>query len=126
MKSKRFIATLIFLTYVAALAYLYFGQFGDISEYPKELLGIPLDKCVHFAMFLPYPFLCNFALNCRNKGIQMVFILVTGLILVFLLENMQSLVTEYRTTDIFDLLASIFGLTASASLLSVALLFRHK
>ena len=54
-------ARILFVVYLAAVAFLCFGKFSGTKEVPMELWGIPTDKIVHFLMFFPFPYLACLA-----------------------------------------------------------------
>ena len=51
--NTQFIWAIAFLLYIAALAWLCFGSFTPGPDVPREWMGLQLDKCVHFLMFMP-------------------------------------------------------------------------
>ena len=57
---------LVFAAYLAGVAYICFSDNPETSLLPKELFGLPIDKCVHFAMFLPFPILGTLAFDFRS------------------------------------------------------------
>ena len=68
MKNGRLIARIVFLLYLAAVLYLCFGNFSDMSSVAKHFLGIESDKVVHFLMFLPFPVLFYMAFGWRTRN----------------------------------------------------------
>lgn len=54
-------ARILFVVYLAAVAFLCFGHFSSSQDMPKDLWGIPTDKVVHFLMFFPFPLLACLA-----------------------------------------------------------------
>jgi len=125
MKRERIIPIILYLVYIAVLAYLFFGHFDSGSNYPKAIMNIPFDKWVHFAMFFPYPIIGYFTFRCKNPGTTLLIVILSGLIMAMFLEMMQSVITTYRSTDIYDLIASIFGLILTSLGVSITLLFKN-
>lgn len=60
MKGKTLIR-IVFLLYIAAVLFLCFGKFSNLSGAPRHIMGIDSDKVVHFLMFFPFPILCYFS-----------------------------------------------------------------
>ena len=52
-----------------------------MENVPRSLLGIPMDKVVHFLMFLPFPLLCYPALGWDPPGPRKAL----GVVLLFFL-----------------------------------------
>lgn len=127
----RIITVTLFTVYIATVVYLCFGHIQTPEELPKMLWGIPLDKCAHFLMFLPFPFLSTAAFGTRNNWWKTLFwSVISGICIAFCLELLQSLLTSYRQTDPWDLVSNIAAIT-TGSLLTVAvkrplLVFLHQ
>ena len=49
----RKVFIVLFVLYMGALIYLYFGKFPSFLKRPRTILDIPSDKVGHFLMFLP-------------------------------------------------------------------------
>ena len=60
-------ARILFGLYLVAVAVLCFARFPESEDVPKSLLGIPMDKIVHFLMFFPFPVLTYLAFD-RYRG----------------------------------------------------------
>ena len=64
MKQNRIrarIFQIIMIIYIAAVGFLCFSNFHQMPSVPKSVLGIEMDKIVHFFMFFPFPILAFFA-----------------------------------------------------------------
>jgi len=48
---------LLFVLYLLVVAFLCFWRFNNVSTITEDILGLPIDKVVHFMMFLPFPVL---------------------------------------------------------------------
>ena len=108
MKNGRLIARIVFLLYLAAVLYLCFGNFSDMSSVAKHFLGIESDKVVHFLM--------AFGWRTRNPWhsvLLAVAILALGSIIAAGTELVQDLI-PYRASDIVDFLADFLALCISA------------
>ena len=112
--------TLLFL-YLGVLLVLCFGKFEQMPEVPQSLLGIPLDKVVHFLMFFPFPILLFLAYDALTESVKASALyalgaLGLGVLLAFLTEWGQAHFTSYRSGDLTDLLADCLALLLSALL----------
>lgn len=110
---KIYIAT--FCIYLAAVALLCFLKPSSLPEMNvKTLFGLPIDKVLHFLMFLPYPVLAglSFISGKQKLGWNIVILLVlavVGIGLAYGTELIQSQ-TEYRSYEIADFHADIIGI----------------
>ena len=112
--------TLLFL-YIAALLVLCFGKFDQMPEVPQSLLGIPMDKVVHFLMFFPFPILLFLAYDALTQTVKASALYALGafgmgVLLAILTEWGQAHFTSYRSGDPTDLLADCLALLVSALL----------
>lgn len=112
------ISRVLFVLYIILLAFLCFGNFSSMQHAPKTVLGIPSDKVVHFAMFLPFPILSFLSYNgfSRKFGKALAVIalaFLAGAILAAGTELGQGL-TSYRSADSHDFLADLIGLGVGA------------
>ena len=116
---KKLISRVLLLLYLAALLVLCFGHFTSSPDVPKSLWGIPMDKVVHFLMFLPFPILCFLAFDryTETPRTSLLFTGITlaaGLLLALATEWGQARLTSYRTGDGWDFLADAIALTLSS------------
>ncbi len=114
----------LFILYMGLVTYLCFGHPTTVFKIPKTLWGLPFDKCVHFLMFFPYPFLAQEAFYRRNKWRSMVLVILTGLVLCFTMELLQDRITTYRTTDPWDLSVNVASITIASIITAIINLFR--
>ena len=117
MKYRRPFARIVFLLYLAAVLYLCFGNFSDMSSVAKHFLGIESDKLVHFLMFLPFPILFYLAFGWKTRNpLQSVLlalaILALGSLIAAGTELVQDLI-PYRASDLKDFLADFLALCIS-------------
>ena len=121
----RIFSKILFLLYIAALLFLSLASFAgiDLGIERTDILGIPIDKCIHFLMFLPYPILAYFASPGKNNWRTLFYVGMTGFIIAFLLELSQGLLTADRVTDIWDLVANVIAILIGTAVL---LLFKRK
>ena len=117
-KTFRSWARAAFFAYIALVLFLCFWNFPDSQDVPKSMLGIPVDKILHFCMFLPFPVLAwlGFDRHTEKTWQSVLAVAVTfgaGLLLAALTEFGQSL-TDYRSGDPTDLAADTLGLAAGS------------
>jgi len=118
---KKVIYRILFFLYLAAIITLCLMQFNPSDELPKKLLGIEIDKVVHFIMFAPFPFLFWQAFHKRvGKPYRLVACILIALSLGLLLgggiEILQGFV--HRCPDLKDFRADAIGLfTTSVGIL---------
>jgi VanZ family protein len=117
MKYRRPFARIVFLLYLAAVLYLCFGNFSDMSSVAKHFLGIESDKLIHFLMFLPFPILFYLAFGWKTRNpLQSVLlalaILALGSLIAAGTELVQDLI-PYRASDLKDFLADFLALCIS-------------
>ena len=116
----------VFLIYVAVLAYLYFATFESNSELPQVILGIPLDKCIHFLMFLPFPVLGTIAF-CKNSWWRtLCWSTIAANIMAFVFESQQHYINPVRFSQAEDLNANILGITTGLLIMALIGLFTKK
>ena len=105
----------IFLVFFCCL-YKFSGTDNiDLAQY---FLGIRLDRYIHFTMFFPYPFVAWLYIKSSKRGTfyskyKYSTILLTGLILASVAEASQEMLTSYRDTDPFDLIANFMGISVA-------------
>ena len=116
----------VFLVYVALVAWLYFATFESNSELPPSILGIPLDKCVHFLMFLPFPVLGTIAF-CKNSWWRtLCWSTIAANIMAFVFESQQHYINPVRFSQAEDLNANILGITTGLLIMALIGLFTKK
>jgi len=108
------------LLYLGAVALLCFANFNNVPEVQKFFLGIPLDKIVHFLMFLPFPPLAYWSIGLSRKGVFNTLLILVGLFVLGCLiawgtEYVQSKL-PYRSMDMMDFRADRIGLAFGALL----------
>ncbi len=128
--TKRHIWIVLFLLYMAAVAYLCFMKPDDIPEISPDLWGIPIDKAAHFLMFFPYTIIAYGAFRpFRDRTLNHILILsavfAAGVGIAIGTEYLQG-ISEYRSYDIKDFYADLIGISSSAAMVLVYILLRHK
>jgi len=117
-KNLKITSRILFAIYLIAVAYFCFWRFSNVSTITEDIFGIPIDKVVHFIMFLPFPFLAYASVGRKfDKPLKTIaFILV-----LFLLGCTVAAATEiiqgslpYRTADPKDFRADAIALAASS------------
>lgn len=82
----------------------------------KTFLGLPIDKVLHFIMFLPYPVLSGMVFINREQKLPaiisiMLILAITGIGVAYGTEMIQSQ-TGYRSYEIADFYADMTGIAA--------------
>ncbi|MBQ6959315.1 MAG: hypothetical protein IJP77_12245 [Bacteroidales bacterium] len=101
----------LFLAYVAAVAWLCFGTFKPDPSIPRTIFNIPTDKVVHFLMFLPFPILGTIAFDFRSWWRTLSIMTILANLAAFTFEQLQSRITTVRVTDPTDLNANFLGIS---------------
>ena len=128
-RKQLLFARILFLLYLIAVAWLCFGRFDNTPDVPLSFFGIPTDKLVHFAMFLPFPVLTFFAFNRYSEKFLKSFLWLwltffIGALIAAGTEIGQGL-TEYRSADTLDYLADLIGL-GTGTIAVILLMIRKK
>lgn len=127
-KKAQIISRILFCLYVTAVILLCIIKTESLPELPKTFLGIPLDKIVHFIMFLPFPIL-SYATFCHKDSsiwrdlALMAIICITGGVFAYSTEILQSM-TDYRSSDIMDIAADGAGLLCGTLAIIIYIIFR--
>ena len=123
-------ARILFGLYLVAVAVLCFARFPESEDVPKFLLGIPMDKIVHFLMFFPFPVLAYLAFDpYRGKRRASVLwttaALLCGCAFAAVTELVQSRL-PYRSGDPADFRADAFALLLSSVLVLILILVQKR
>jgi len=129
-RSSLIIARILFVVYLAAIAYLCLWNFQHLPHVSRSFFGIPTDKIVHFLMFLPYPILLYFAIGKKigKPKMAILFILlifISGCIIAAGTEYLQGK-TSYRTADIKDFKADSISLAIGSLIVFITDLFKKE
>ncbi len=106
-----------FCIYLAAVGVLCFIRPSNLPEMDlKTFLGLPIDKVLHFIMFLPYPVLSGMVFINREQKLPaiisiMLILAITGTGVAYGTEMIQSQ-TGYRSYEIADFYADMTGIAA--------------
>ena len=124
MKKRNFIYLILLLVYLGLVTWLCFGHFDGLPKVQKDFFGIPVDKVVHFLMFLPFPFLSFKTFDYLAKKpwqavLASLVIFAVGCAIAAGTEIGQSK-TAYRSGDPNDFLADILAL-GIASIVTLAI-----
>ena len=119
-RSRLLAARILSVLYLAAVIWLCFGQFDSVPDVPRSLWGIPMDKVVHFLMFLPFPLLAYGALGVRPRSFFLSLLLVAGIFAAGLVlsggtEVVQSYLS-WRSGDLRDFEADTLALGISSGI----------
>lgn len=113
----------IFIIYILMVTLLCFKRFSGNLDMPSAFMGIPTDKVVHFLMFLPFSIVGTLAFRRDNYWRTLVWITISGAVVATSFELMQSVLTTYRTTDPWDLVANLLAMAAGCTIMAFAGLF---
>lgn len=130
MTTKTILSRILFLLYLACIAFLCFARFDNISGIQREFFGIPTDKIVHFMMFLPFPILSYLSFDHPSKKVwkSVLFISVTfvvGCAIGLATEYIQSFL-PYRSFDLKDLHTDGVAISVSSLVTLIVDLTRKK
>ena len=127
MNRSRIFKIILFLLYLAAVAWLCFGSFKPSPKIPRNFMGYPIDKVIHFLMFLPFPVLGALAFDFRSWWRALSISTLMGNIIAFSFEHLQGRITKIRVTDPSDLNANCLGITVGIMIaVIIGLLARKK
>ena len=122
MKERlRILYIAAFCIYLAAVGVLCFIRPSSLPEMDiKTFLGLPIDKVLHFLMFLPYPVLSGLVFINKDQKLSavtavMLILVATGAGVAYGTEMIQAQ-TEYRSYEIADFYADLTGITAGTVL----------
>lgn len=118
---------ILMAVYLAAVGILCFGNFSSTGlDVPGRLFGIPVDKVVHFVMFLPFVplFYGSFCRDGRSFTVAfagfLLAVAVGGAIEVLQGE------TGYRSRDVLDLLSDSLGALSGFAATTLTILLTRK
>lgn len=114
---KTYIA--LFCIYLAAVAVACFTKPSNLPDLGAgTFMNIPMDKILHFILFLPFPVLASMSLIDPQKDrtanlVILLVISVTGIGIAYATEAIQSQI-GYRAYDMKDLYADSLGIATGA------------
>lgn len=117
--NTQFIWAIAFLLYLAALAWLCFGSFTPGPDVPREWMGLQLDKCVHFLMFMPFPVLGTLAFHNHSWWRTLCWVTLSANIIATIFERFQTRINPERFTDPADMNANLLGITTGLLLMVI-------
>ena len=85
-----------------------------------------IDKVVHFCMFLPFPAFSTLAIAGKKPWRALSLSIILGVVAATSIELLQSVLTEYRGTDIWDLVANLTAIVTGSLLTFAFLAVRRK
>lgn len=129
IKRKHFFIAL-FCIYIVAVILLCVIRTDSMPEMPRNLFGIPMDKVVHFIMFLPFPILGYIAFHNLGIGlwreIAVLFtLIVLGVVFAYSTERLQAL-TDYRSYEMADFFSDLTGIAAGGIMVIAYIIRQHK
>lgn len=129
MKLKmRYISAFLLCAYIVAVAILCFMKPSSLPQVELDFFGIPMDKVVHFIMFLPFSILAYMTFWPTDAGRlrKMAVLLITvifGAGMAVATERIQAM-TGYRSGDIRDFAADMTGILTGAALTALFILLK--
>ncbi len=94
----------------------------SLTSVPKFDLGFKLkssDKYLHALAYFTLSLIWYFALQNKLKKISFkIFVIIALIFYGIILEALQGGLTNYRTADLFDVFANIFGIAIATLLFS--------
>ena len=125
---RRIFYIFAFCVYIAAILALCLIKPDDLPQPEIYFFGLPVDKVVHFLMFLPFPVLVYMMLyeKTRRKWQDMLILaggLALGLCAALGTEFLQSL-TQYRSADIHDVHADMLGICLGSFIVLMFIILR--
>jgi len=111
--TRALVCRILMLLYIFAVAFLCFKNFKKLPDVPRMLFGIPIDKVVHFCMFVPFPVLGYYSFDHERWSVGKTFgkiieVFSYGVIFAGVTELVQSML-PYRTQDIKDFKADVIA-----------------
>lgn len=127
---RNLIGKIIFILYIIAIGVLCFGKFSNTPELPADFLGIPIDKWMHFFMFLPFCVFLYWAFDWKvqrgwRKGALAVGLFLIGAGIAYSTEFIQELI-PHRDRDPQYFIADSIGLAFGAILVLFFEISREK
>lgn len=113
------LSTPVFCLYLTAVALICFLKPSSLPEVDiKTFLGLPIDKCLHFLMFLPYPVLASMVFMRDSNGffiniVTLVILMMVGTGISYGTELIQAQ-TGYRSYEIADFYADVIGIATGS------------
>lgn len=128
--AKTILSRILFILYLAAIAFLCFMKVDKLPQIQRLILGIPADKVAHFLMFLPFPILAFLAYDhVTDKPWRCVLFAVVnflcGAAVALLTEYIQGLL-PYRSRDLADFQVDLLAIGASTLLVFIVDIFHTK
>lgn len=124
----RYISAFLLCAYIVAVAVLCFMKPSSLPQVEMDFFGIPMDKVVHFIMFLPFSILAYMTFwpadagKLRKMAVLLV-IVIFGAGMAVATERIQAM-TGYRSGDIRDFVADMTGILAGAALTALFILLK--
>ena len=122
------IARILLILYLLALAVLCFSHLDKLPQLHDKILGFDPDKLVHFLMFLPFPYLCYFAIGKNPSGPWKA---IGTVLLIFLAGCLTAACTEigqsffpYRSADPKDFQADAASLALNSLIVFILMLVK--
>ena len=124
------ISSVLFCIYIIAVITLCLIHTDSMPELPKSLFGIPIDKIVHFIMFLPFMILGYSTFNPVDKSIYRKFAVlmilsILGCAFALATERLQGM-TSYRSYELMDIATDCSAIAAGTLIILTYIVKPHK
>lgn len=124
----RYISAFLLCAYIVAVAVLCFMKPSSFPQVEMDFFGIPMDKVVHFIMFLPFSILAYMTFWPADTGklrkmTVLLVIVIFGAGMAVATERIQAM-TGYRSGNIMDFAADMKGILAGAALTALFILLK--
>lgn len=101
-----------------------------MPDIERFFLGLPADKVAHFLMFTPFSMLAGLTFikeqkPCIGTFLILAAILIAGSLTAYGTERLQA-ATGYRSYDITDFYADLYGLCFGTALTLIYILLRNR
>lgn len=124
------ISSVLFCIYILAVTVLCLIHTDNMPELPRSIFDIPLDKVVHFIMFLPFMILGYSTFHPINKSLfrklaVLGILFILGCTFALATERLQAM-TTYRSYELTDLTADCSAIAVGTLIILAYIIKTHK
>lgn len=130
VRNIKRISSVLFCIYILAVTALCLIHTDNMPELPRSIFGIPLDKVVHFIMFLPFMILGYSTFHPINKSLfrklaVLGILFILGCTFALATERLQAM-TTYRSYELTDLTADCSAIAVGTLIILAYIIKTHK
>lgn len=130
MTTKTLLSRVLSFFYLLAICFVCFESTGNLPSMQSSILGLPMDKVIHFMMFAPFPILAYLSFdhkpNKPGKSVLFIFLtILTGCAIGAATEIVQKILPT-RAMDINDFYADAAAVVSVSVFVLVIDLFKHQ